>query len=105
MAENPIASDVQKALEKQVAELRSELKRLSRDAAARTSELRAGAEEALDDASGRFRQAASAVRERGQAVAEVVRENPGTATTLFGTVGLVGLAVGIAIGCLISDRR
>ncbi|MFD1197053.1 YqjD family protein [Brucella gallinifaecis] len=105
MADNKTAHDVQQALEQQVADLRGELKRLSKSLASRSSDLRDSAEDAFDDASGRFRHAAQLVRERGQAVAETVKENPGTATTLFGTAGLIGLAIGVAIGCILSDRR
>lgn len=105
MADNKTANDVQQALEQQVADLRGELKRLSKSLAFRSNDLRDSAEDAFDDASGRFRHAAQIVRERGQAVAETVKENPGTATTLFGTAGLIGIAIGVAIGCVLSDRR
>ncbi|MFS2326846.1 hypothetical protein U2P60_15755 [Brucella sp. H1_1004] len=105
MADNKTANDVQQALEQQVADLRGELKRLSKSLASRSNDLRDSAEDAFDDASGRFRHAAQIVRERGQAVAETVKENPGTATTLFGTAGLIGIAIGVAIGCVLSDRR
>ncbi len=101
MAEN----DIQKALEQQVAELRSELKRITNSLSSQSSDLRGRAEDAFDDAQGRFSHAAQVVRERGQAVADTVKENPGTATTLFGTAGLVGILIGIAIGYSISDRR
>lgn len=105
MADNKTANDVQQALEQQISDLRGELKRLSKSLASRTSDFRDTAEDALDDASGRFRYAAQAVRERGQAVAETVKENPGTATTLFGTAGILGILIGVAIGCALSDRR
>ncbi|MCX2697007.1 MULTISPECIES: DUF883 family protein [Ochrobactrum] len=105
MADNKTANDIQHALEQQIADLRGELKRLSKSLASQSSEFRDRAEDALDDASGRFRHAAQVVRERGHAVAETVKENPGTATTLFGTAGLIGIAIGVAIGCILSDRR
>lgn len=105
MAEDKTANDIQQALEKQVAELRGELKRISRSLASHSGDLRERAEDAIDDASGRLRSAAQTVRERGQAVADTVKENPGTATTLFGTAGVLGILIGIAIGCALSDRR
>lgn len=106
MADNKTASDVQQALEQQISDLRGELKRLLKSLASRSSDLRDFAEDAFDDASGRFRHAAQVVRERGQAVAETIKENPGTATTLFGTAGVLGILIGVAIGCVISsDRR
>ncbi|MGN6448544.1 MAG: DUF883 family protein [Brucella intermedia] len=105
MADEKITNDIQQALEKQIADMRSELKRLSKSLASQSGDLRERAEDALDDASGRFRNAAQAVRERGPVVAETVRENPGTATTLFGTAGIIGILIGVAIGCAISDRR
>ena len=105
MADEKITNDIQQALEKQIADMRSELKRLSRTLASQSGELRERAEDVMDDASGRLRHAAQTVRERGQVVAETVRENPGTATTLFGTAGIIGILIGIAIGCAISDRR
>jgi len=105
MADEKITNDIQQALEKQIADMRNELKRLSKSLASHSGELRERAEDAMDDASGRFRHAAQAVRERGQVVAETVRENPGRATTLFGTAGIIGILIGVAIGCAISDRR
>ncbi len=86
MADNKTANDVQQALEQQVADLRGELKRLSKSLASRSNDLRDSAEDAFDDASGRLRHAAQVVRERGQA-------------------GLIGIAIGVAIGCVLSDRR
>lgn len=101
-----MTNDIQQALEKQIADMRAELKRLSRSLAAHSGDFRERAEEAMDDVSGRVRGAAQAMRERGHAVADTVRENPGTATTLFGTAGIIGILIGIAIGCAISsDRR
>ncbi len=54
MADNKTASDVQQALEQQISDLRGELKRLSKSLASRSSDLRDSAEDAFDDASGRF---------------------------------------------------
>ncbi len=104
MAEDKITNDIQLALEKQIADMRTELKRMSRMLASRSDDLRERAEDAMDEASGRLRHAAQTVRERGQVMAETVRENPGTATTLFGTAGILGILIGIAIGCALSDR-
>lgn len=105
MAEDKNAEEIQQAVEKQIAELRNELKRISKTVADRSSEWKDRAEDAVDDASGRFRQAAQTVRERGQVVAEAVRENPGTATTLFGTAGVIGFLIGLAVGCAASSNR
>ncbi|MBV2144623.1 hypothetical protein KUG47_14075 [Falsochrobactrum sp. TDYN1] len=105
MADNKTANDIQQALEQQIADMRGELKRLSQSLASHSGDLRDRAEDVMDDASGRIRHAAQTVRERGQAVAETVKENPGTATTLFGTAGILGILIGVAIGCAISDRR
>ncbi|EEY26351.1 MULTISPECIES: DUF883 family protein [Brucella] len=104
MAEANI-NDIQQALEKQIAEMRTELKCMSRSLASHSDDLKARAEDAMDEASGRLRHAAQTVRERGQVVAEAVRENPGTATTLFGTAGIIGILIGVAIGCALSERR
>ncbi len=105
MAEDKTTNDIQQALEKQIADMRGELKRLSRSLAAQSGEFRERAEDAMDDVSGRLRNTAQAVRDRGQVVAETIRENPGTATTLFGTAGILGILIGVAIGCALSDRR
>ena len=105
MADEKITNDIQQALENQIADMRGELNRLSKSLASQTGDLRDRAEDAMDDASGRFRQVAQTARERGQVVAEAVRENPGTATTLFGTAGILGILIGVAIGCAMSDRR
>ncbi|WP_343314521.1 hypothetical protein AAIB41_05005 [Brucella sp. BE17] len=105
MADN----DIQKALEQQVADLRGELKRITKSLSSQSgdlaSDLRNRTEDAYEDAQGRLRHTAQAVRDHGQVVAETIRENPGTATTLFGTAGILGVLIGVAIGCAISDRR
>lgn len=105
MAENKTANEIQRALEQQVADLRSELQRLTQSLASHSGDLRHSAENMIDDASGRILNAAQTMRQRGQAVAETVKENPGTATTLFGTAGIIGILIGVAIGCALSDRR
>lgn len=103
MADEKNTDDFQQSAQKQIEELRNELKRVSKTLADRTGEWKDYAEDAADEASGRLRQVAQTVRERGHVVAEAVRENPGTATTLFGTAGLVGFLVGLAVGCAISS--
>lgn len=105
MADNKTANDIQKALEQQISDLRGELTRITKSLSSQSGDLRERAEDVMDDASGRFRHAAQIVRERGQAAAETIKENPGTATTLFGTAGIIGILIGVVIGCVISDRR
>ncbi|MFC0245706.1 hypothetical protein ACFOLL_02770 [Falsochrobactrum ovis] len=105
MAENKTANEIQRALEQQVADLRSELHRLTQSLASHSGEFRHNAENMIEDAHGRIVNVAQTMRERGQAVAETVKENPGTATTLFGTAGIIGILIGIAIGSALSDRR
>ncbi len=105
MADDKISNDIQEALERQVADMRTELKRLSRSLSQRSENWRASAEDAVDDASGHVRNAARAMREHGHAVADTVRENPGTAGALFGTAGVLGVLIGMAIGCALSNNR
>ncbi|GHC63082.1 DUF883 family protein [Limoniibacter endophyticus] len=96
------SEDIQAALEKQVAELKREIARISKSMSDRSSEgydsLRDQADHAYHEATRRARRTAAQVRDQAHTVTEAVRENPGTAATLLTIVGVVGLAAGILIG-------
>ncbi|HWK64417.1 MAG TPA: hypothetical protein VNS34_05730 [Rhizobiaceae bacterium] len=92
-------TQAQEALEKQVAQMKREISKLSRALAGRTEE---AAEEAggwYNGAAERASRATQALRSQAQTVSETVRENPGTVSSAM----FVGGIVGFAIGCLFSQ--
>jgi ElaB/YqjD/DUF883 family membrane-anchored ribosome-binding protein len=92
------ANDIKNSVEEQVSELRAEIA----DLTAKLSSLRGTATErasaAADAARGNIRSAVRTAKDQGQSVVDTVKENPGTATSLVVTAGLLGLAIGYLIG-------
>ncbi|MEO9336421.1 hypothetical protein ABFT80_03130 [Mesorhizobium sp. SB112] len=109
MADTPNADDVQKALEKQIAELRKEITKINKSIADRGAEAideaRGRASEFYDEASNRASRAAQQLRTQAHAVSEVARENPGTTTAVLTVAGIVGFVIGVAVGQASSDTR
>lgn len=106
MANGTKTDDIQKDFEDQIAELRAQIADLAKAASTKTRKVADDANEKLEDVQGNVRRAASTVRHQGQAVAEAVRQNPGTATTVLSTAGLIGFIVGFAVGsCRDSSWR
>lgn len=93
-----MANDIQRSVEDQISELRAQVAELTKSISARAGEAADSAAEMADDARGRVRSAARVVRTQGQSVVEAARENPGTATTVVSTAGLIGFAIGLLIG-------
>jgi F0F1-type ATP synthase membrane subunit b/b' len=96
--------DIQKALEKQIADLRKEITRINKTVSARGAEL---VEDAREHASDMYdtaaTRAAQQLRNQAQAVSEVARDNPGTATAVVGVIGLLGFVAGLVVGQALSD--
>lgn len=113
MAETPktdmSADDVRKEMEKQIAELKGEVSRLTSSLKERGQELyedvRDDAEGYYHDASKRAKRAARQVRDQASAVSDTIRENPGTAATLLSSAGLLGLLIGLVIGQSMSSSN
>ena len=105
--ELPKAENVQKALERQIAELRREIGKINRSIADRGGELLDDAKEAAGDAyqtaSTRAARAARQLRTQAHSVSEVAKENPRTTTALLGAVGLLGFLVGVAVAKVTND--
>lgn len=103
----PHIEDIQKALEKQIAELRKEITRINKSISARGAEMLDDASEQASDfydtAASRASRTAQQLRTQAQAVSEVARENPGTTTALVGVIGLLGFLAGLAIGQSMND--
>lgn len=104
------AEDIRKDLEKQIADLKKEVTKLSKSLSARGEEvyedLRNQAGDAYNEASVRARGAAQQVRTQAHAVSEAIRENPGTAATVLSSAGILGFLIGLVIGqALNSDDR
>lgn len=99
--------DIQKALEKQIADLRKEITRINKTVSARGAEIvedaREHASDMYDTASTRATRAAQQLRSQAQAVSEVARDNPGTATAVVSVIGLLGFVAGLVVGQALTD--
>ncbi|MEK1947523.1 MAG: hypothetical protein AAAB36_18445, partial [Ensifer adhaerens] len=71
---------------------------LTRSISARAGEAAGSAADLAEDARGRVSSAARVVRAQGQSVVEAAKDNPGTATTVVSTAGLIGFAIGVLVG-------
>jgi len=103
----PHIDDIQKSLEKQIAELRKEITKINKSISERGAELvddaREQASDMYDTAAARASRTAQQLRNQAQAVSEVARDNPGTTTAVVGIIGLIGFLAGIAVGQAMSD--
>jgi len=106
-SDTPHIDDIQKTLEKQIAELRKEITKINKSISARGAEMLDDASEQASDfyetASARASRTAQQLRSQAQAVSEVARENPGTTTAVIGVIGLLGFLAGIAVGQSMSN--
>lgn len=99
-----IADDVRANLEKQIADLKKEMGKISKSLTARASDAIDDAEDAFDDAKGRAGQVARHVRHQAHVASDLARENPGTTVTVLSTVALLGLATGLVLGGLFATN-
>jgi cell division septum initiation protein DivIVA len=103
----PNVDDIQKAMEKQIAELRKEITKINKSISARGAEMLDDASEQASDfyetASARASRTAQQLRSQAQVVSEAARENPGTTTAVVGVIGLLGFLAGLAIGQSMND--
>lgn len=95
---------IAKALQAQVDDLKAEIVELSGALSSRAGRMADRVAPAADAVKDAARQTAHSARAQGQAVADVVRENPGTATSIAVTAGFLGLAIGYMIGSATSSR-
>ena len=89
------ADDMQDDMKKQLADLRSEMDRITRTLGERAGDV---AEEASGWYEGATEQASRAARElknRAQSVTETVQENPGTVSTALVLGGMLGFVIGM----------
>lgn len=93
-----MANDIQRSVEDQISELRAQVADLTRSISARAGEAAGSAADLAEDARGRVSSAARVVRTQGQSVVEAAKDNPGTATTVVSTAGLIGFAIGVIVG-------
>jgi len=93
-----MANQIPETVEQQIEELRNQIANITAELAESGSELyQAGVERAKSAANRTARQA--------QAVTDVIRENPGTATTVLTTTALLGVLVGFVLGQASSGRH
>jgi ElaB/YqjD/DUF883 family membrane-anchored ribosome-binding protein len=101
-SDTPHIDDIQKTLEKQIAELRKEITKINKSISARGAEMLDDASEQASDfyetAAARASRTAQQLRSQAQAVSDVARENPGTTTAVIGVIGLLGFLAGIVVG-------
>jgi ElaB/YqjD/DUF883 family membrane-anchored ribosome-binding protein len=107
-SDSPHIDDIQKTLEKQIAELRKEITKINKSISARGAELLDDASEQASDlydtAAARASRTAQQLRSQALAVSDVARENPGTTTAVIGVIGLLGFLAGLAIGQSMNDN-
>ncbi len=99
------ADDVRADLEKQIAELKKEMSKISKAFSARVSGAAEDADEVIEGGRARARHAVAQVREQANVAAGAMRDNPGTTATVLSTVGLLGLAAGFVLGGLCAADR
>lgn len=99
---DPNAADIRVELEGQIADLKKEMTKISKIIAARASDAVDGASGAIDDVKSSANGAARTVSRQAHAVGDAIRENPGTAATVLSSAGLVGIAIGLAVGYLLA---
>lgn len=100
-----ITSELQEALEKQIAALKREINKINRSLADHADDLAEQTNGFLDLASHRASRAAEQLRSRAHSVSEAVKENPGTVSSAMLIGGAVGLVVGLLVGQPESRRR
>ncbi|RDL50385.1 hypothetical protein BLJAPNOD_01506 [Ensifer sp. M14] len=93
-----MANNIQRSVEDQISELRAQVAELTKSISARAGEAAESAADLAEDARGRVRSAARVVRAQGQSVVDAAKDNPGTATTVVSTAGLIGFAIGVLVG-------
>lgn len=107
-SDSPHIDDIQKTLEKQIAELRKEITKINKSISARSAEMLDDASEQASDlydtAAARASRTAHQLRSQAQAVSDVARDNPGTTTAVIGVIGLLGFLAGLAIGQSMNDN-
>ena len=108
-SDNPHIDDIQKTLEKQIAELRKEITKINKSISARGAEMLDDASEQASDfyetAAARASRTTQQLRSQAQAVSEVARDNPGTTTAVVGVIGVLGFLAGLAIGQSMNDTQ
>lgn len=94
--------DVRNALEEQISDLRDEIARINEIVAERSAGMMSGAKEKASEvyegAADRAARATKHLRNQANVVSEVARENPGTAASILGVVGVIGFMLGMVVG-------
>lgn len=100
------ATDEMRAnFEKQIADLKREMSKISKSLSSRASDAMDDAEDMIEEGKGRARQAVNQVRDQAHVAVGAMRENPGTTATVLVTVGLLGFTAGFMLGGLRSGDR
>jgi regulator of protease activity HflC (stomatin/prohibitin superfamily) len=90
----PTQREVQRGLEKQVAQMRREIAKINQELAERAEEVVEDAAGWWDGAHARASGATQALRSQAQSVSEIVRGNPGTMSSAMLLGGIFGFALG-----------
>lgn len=100
------ADDTRADLERQLADLKAQVARMSKSVGGRASEAFDRAEDTYEDLRRGVHSAAGHVRDTAQGAVHLARENPVTAATALSAAGLLGLALGVIAGSLFArDER
>lgn len=90
--------EARNTMEEQIAELRTQIDAMSKS-------LKQRSEEAAEEARTRLNSAASTIKQQGHATVTAIRENPGTATTILSTAGIVGFVLGFLVATCRYENR
>lgn len=97
--------EIQASLEKQIADLKTDMARISKVIASRASDAMEGAEDTYEEGKGRVRAVAARVSDQAHIAADVAQENPLTTSTVLAGVGLLGLVIGYMLGGSAADNH
>ena len=93
-----------KELLAQLEDMKAQILGLGRAVSERADTLASSAQPYADEAGHRLMEAGKQARVRGRAMVEAVQENPGTASSIAVTAGLMGLAVGYLLASSKPER-
>ncbi|MGN6464667.1 MAG: hypothetical protein ACTHLP_04190 [Rhizobiaceae bacterium] len=98
MADQKTPEEVTNAIEKQIADLKRQLKTINERLSDQAAQAAENAKGWYDGAASRASSAASTLRTQAQTVSEVAQENPVTVSTAALAIGFVGFMIGFAVG-------
>ncbi|MFC3058735.1 hypothetical protein [Paenirhodobacter populi] len=88
-----MTDDIRDALEKQIADLKTEMAGLRKSVASRVND----AEDTFVEVKDRAKDAAHHMRHKAHAAADTIRDNPGTSATVLSATVILGFLAGLVV--------